>query len=143
MTQIYEKLIGADGIIFGSPTYWTMCGLGVNFLDRTTPLLYSAELANKAGGAIAVGAKIGVDHVLAIFRRFFAYMHMFCTDCVLGYAMGFGEITKDEFAMKASWELGREVVLFAEQRNKFPDEFQKYLIKIVYEKYNVARYPKP
>ena len=29
-------------------------------------MAYSAQLTNKVGGAIAVGAKIGVDHVLAL-----------------------------------------------------------------------------
>ena len=143
MPQIYEKLISVDGIIIGAPMYWTMCGLGVNFLDRLLPLAYSAQLTNKVGGAIAVGARIGVDHVLALFRRFFMFNHMFSTECVAGYAAESGAVIKDEFAMKASWELGREVALFAAQKNKFPEEFSKYFTNVVYGKYGVARYPKP
>jgi multimeric flavodoxin WrbA len=143
MQALYTKLLDSDGILIGTPTYLTICGQGAIFLDRTLPLLYTGKLANKVGGGIAVGARIAVDTVLAVFRRFFLYGHMLCVECVAGYASGKGDIVKDEWAMKASWELGRLMVLFAKQGNKFPEEFYGPLSSYVYQKHGVARYPKP
>ena len=139
MSQIYDMLIAADGIIFGAPIYWTMCGMGANFLDRLFPIVYSDKLTNKAAAAIAVGARIGVENVLGIYRRFFSFAHMFCVESIGGYAAAAGGIVKDEYTMKASFEIGKGVASFIQQENKLAKEFQPYFSKYVRNKYDLIR----
>ena len=142
MQKIYGKLLESNGIIFGSPVYWTVCGQGAIFLDRTIPLSLHAKLAGKVGGGIAVAASIAANNVLDVFRRYFMYNHMFCVDLVYGYAAKPGEIRKHELAMKCAFEMGRQVVLLAKKKPAFPEEFKKPLVRFVMEKYKVGRFPK-
>jgi len=56
MQKIYEKLINADVIIFGTPTYFDdISGLLKNFLDRLNPVGFGRKLKGKDAYAIAVG----------------------------------------------------------------------------------------
>lgn len=53
---IYQILGWADGIIFGTPTYWfTMSGLMKNFIDRLTVTEKDWMLEGKVAGFIATG----------------------------------------------------------------------------------------
>ena len=143
MQPLYSELIGSDGILIGTPLYWTICGQGAIFLDRSLPLHFAGKLANKIGAGIVVAARSATATVTAILHRYFTYGHAFCVDCVIGYGSEKGDIVKDEGAMKASWELGRLMVLFAKQGNKMPEEFHIPLNPYVYKKYGVSRYRKP
>jgi len=40
-------------------------------LDRVLPYVYAGRMANKLGAGIAVGARISVDTVAGVLRRFF------------------------------------------------------------------------
>lgn len=53
---IFEALSEADGIIFGTPTYWfNMSGLMKNFLDRLTVMERHWTLDHKVAGFVATG----------------------------------------------------------------------------------------
>jgi len=48
MQEIYPKLIEADVIVLGSPTYFdNVSGIIKNFMDRCLPFYFSKKLANK------------------------------------------------------------------------------------------------
>jgi len=59
----------------------------------------------------------------------------------MGLASDQGAIRKDNFAMKAAWEMGREMVSLIKQGYKFPKEYDLPLYKYVREKYGVPPAP--
>lgn len=55
MQEIYQKLIDADAIILGSPTYFdNVSGIMKNFMDRCLPFYFSKKLKNKKVGLVSV-----------------------------------------------------------------------------------------
>jgi multimeric flavodoxin WrbA len=54
MAELNEKMLAADGIIFGSPVYWAnVTGRLKDFIDRSRPLhLVRNALDGKVGGAV-------------------------------------------------------------------------------------------
>ncbi|KUK66604.1 MAG: Iron-sulfur flavoprotein [Parcubacteria bacterium 34_609] len=135
MEEIGEKLVTSDGIVIGVPTYWTIGGMGVAFLDRLLPYTTSGRLANKVGAGIVVGARVAVDTAAGVLRRFFIYSHMLCVECVAHYGTVPGDVIKNEYAMKSAWEIGRLMVLFKENGNTYPEEYSVPLSKYVRGKY--------
>ncbi len=65
MQEIYKILLKADGIIFGSPSYWfSVSGIMKNFLDRLTCLENSGFLlAGKVAGIVTVADETGSEEV--------------------------------------------------------------------------------
>lgn len=102
MQEVYEKLISADGIILGSPTYFdNVSALMKNFMDRTDPLTVGRKLKNKIAGLIAVGL-VGPESI----RKSVRAMMDFC-EC-------HRIIIKGEMMVKAYKEgevLGKENIL--------------------------------
>ena len=142
MEEISEKMVASDGIIIGAPTYWTICGRGVDFLDRVYPLAAAGKLANKVSAGIAVGAAGSVDAaVLGVLRRFFLYSHMPCVECIAAYARKPGEIKQKKHDMKSAWELGRLMVSFFENGNKYPQEYTGRFHGYIMKKYGTNPYP--
>jgi len=66
-----------------------------------------------------------------------AISHMVLADYVTATASEKGSIRQDERAMKASWELGREIVQLAGKGFKFPSEFVGGLTAYVTGKYKL------
>ena len=137
MQELYEKMAASDGIIIGAPTYLTMGGLGVNFIDRTLPVTAAGRLANKLGIGIAVGYGIAIDGVLGILRRFFMYNHMHCVECIAARAFKPGEVKQNERAMKSAWEVGQMMVACHKEGGKFPKEYEFPIAKIMTQKYGL------
>lgn len=58
MQKIYQKLVSANAIVLGSPTYFdNVSGLMKNFMDRCLPFChyFSSELKDKPVALVAVG----------------------------------------------------------------------------------------
>jgi hypothetical protein len=62
---------------------------------------------------------------------------MVAADYVFGYASKKGAIRRDELAMKAAWELGREMVQLVAKGFEFPAEFKGRLTTYVISKYKL------
>jgi len=87
MQNIYDKLLGADGIIFGSPVfYWTVTAQAKALIDRTLVFSKGHKLKGKATGVIAVGERLGLTNVFSAFTGFFYLQRMI----PVGFAAGFG-----------------------------------------------------
>ncbi len=75
MEQLYEKLKEVDGILLGSPVYWSnVTGKLKDFMDRSRPLHMTANyLEGKVGGAIThAGMRNGGQELtLQIMHNFF------------------------------------------------------------------------
>ena len=138
MQLMYEKLLEADGIIFGTPVYfWHICAHAKIFIDRTNAIFYPMSLTNKVGAAIAVATRTGAVEALSFFTQYFILNHMICAEFVDGLACGRGEIVNDVHTMKASKELGRQVGLLIKLKNRFPEEYDIPLYRFVQKKYGV------
>lgn len=139
MQAVYQKLIEADGIIFGTPIYfYSMTGQAKALIDRTIVLRRpSIRLANKVGGVIAVAGALGIIDAIKDLYFYIAINHMVAADYVAAYASEKGAIRKNERAMKAAWELGREMVQLVRKGFEFPSEFERGLTAYVADKYKL------
>jgi len=66
---------------------------------------------------------------------------MLSADFVYGYARNKGDIRKDKHAMKASRELGRQIVLIAERKFQYPEEYDVAIYRFVKREYNIDTCP--
>ncbi len=135
--EIYPKLIAADGIVWGTPVYfWSVTAQAKMLIDRSYALYTNNNrLSSKVSGVISVGASLGNVAVWNLFSTFFSVHHMLSTDFVYGYARSKGDIRKDKHAMKASAELGRQMVSIAEQKFRYPEEYDVAIYRFVKREY--------
>lgn len=84
MKMLDEKMLNADGIVFGSPSYFmNVTGLMKNFIDRTRPLhVYSNKLKGKVGGAVTVAGMRhgGQEFVIDYLERYMRSQGMILAD---------------------------------------------------------------
>jgi len=135
--EIYPKLIAADGIVWGTPVYfWSATAQAKMLIDRSYALYTNKNLlSSKVSGVISVGASLGNVAIWNLFSTFFSVHHMLSTDFVYGYARNKGDVRKDKHAMKASAELGRQMVSIAEQKFRYPEEYDVALYRFVKREY--------
>jgi len=127
MQDVYQKLLESDGIIFGTPIYlYSMTAQAKALLDRTFALNRPEKsLANKVGGVVVIAGSIGIIDAVKDLYFYIAIHKMLPANLVAAYATGKGEIRKRELGMKASWNLGREMVQIAAKKFEFPGEFTR------------------
>ncbi len=137
--EIYLKLLDADGIIWGTPVYFFNVTAQAKILIDRSYALYvnNNKLINKVGGVISVGASLGNMGVWNLFNTFFSVHHMLSTDFIYGYARKKGDIRQDKHAMKASRELGRQIVLIAERKFQYPEEYDIAINRFVKREYGI------
>ncbi len=140
--DIYPKMLEADGIIFGAPVYF----FGVNahakiLIDRLYVLHTNGRLASKVGGVISVASSLGHTEVWNQFLAIFSTNHMLSADFVYGYAREKGDIRKDKHVMKASKELGKQMVLLVKRQFKYPEEYDIPIYRFVRREYGIDMSP--
>ncbi len=139
MQGIYDKMLAADGIIIGCPAYFMNAPAQmVSIIDRSISV---SGLQNKVAAPIAVCSRQGGWDVISTLYLWFVYKHMFCGDSVLGLAMGKSNIRNDERAMKASYELGKEVVALINQKLRWPEGYSHSVFSDVVKKHNLKYTP--
>ena len=122
MQEIYGKILSADGLIVGSPTYFAMpTSLILAFLQRLIHLKGSSDgnlLKDKIGGVIATGRHRcgGQTCVISTIKKFFDVSDMLNIsseglelDSHLG-GIGIGrDVSKDELSIKSAEQLGKRM----------------------------------
>jgi multimeric flavodoxin WrbA len=142
MQGLYPKVLAADGIIFSSPSYFeSVSAQGKIVIDRLFCLYYMHRLTNKIAAVISVAGSSGHEGVYAPFRNFIQFNHMFAAEHTYGYGRNKGDIKNDEFAMKSSEELGRQVVSLIKQKLSWPKEFVSPLYRLCQDKYGIRSCP--
>jgi len=143
MQIMYNKLLEADGVIFGAPVYfWNICGQAKIFIDRTVALSSpTLRLANKVGAIITVAMRTGASEAGSFFIKYCVHNHMTVTEAVDGLAIEKGSIVDDERAMKASKELGKTVALTIKLKNRFPESYNIPLYRLA-QKHGAPTYPR-
>jgi multimeric flavodoxin WrbA len=142
MQELYSKILASEGIIFGSPSYFrSVTAQGKIIIDRLYSLYNQYLLAGKVAGVISVAVSRGHEGVWHGFQNLFELCHMFSADYAEGYAGKKGEVRNDNYALKASEELGKEVVSLIKQNLQWPEEYRRPVYRVCREIYGVEVNP--
>ncbi|MBY9018173.1 MAG: flavodoxin family protein [Candidatus Lokiarchaeota archaeon] len=127
MQPLYEKLIAADGIVFGSPIhFYGMTAQAKAIMDRSFALNKPGKnLANKVGGVIVVAGSIGIIDALKDYYFFITLKQMLPANFVAAYATGKGDAKRLKKGMDAAFRLGEEIVQLVDKKFEFPNEFPR------------------
>jgi len=127
MQSLYDRMVEADGIIFGTPVYdYSMTGQAKIIMDRMLALsTRDRNLANKVGGVIVVAGSIGLIDPVKDFYFMMVIRKMVPANLVAAYASNKGEIRKMKQGMQAAHNLGREMVQIAAKKFEYPAEFTR------------------
>lgn len=126
MQELYQKMVGADGIIFGVPSYfYGMAGTAKNIIDRTTALNKPGwRLANKVGAVIAVGGSLGLADIMKDIYFYMVCKQMLPANFVAAYGLQKGDVTKLENGIKAAREMGKQMVQIAAKKFEYPSDIK-------------------
>ncbi len=127
MQDLYNKLLEADGIIFGTPIYfYAMTAQAKTIIDRTIALNRpERSLVNKVGGVVVVGGSLGLIDAVKDLYFYIVTRPMLPANFVAAYASAKGDVRKMEQGMKAARELGRQMVQLAAKKFEYPSEFMR------------------
>ena len=127
MESLCDKMVEADGIIFGTPVYvYAMTGQAKTLMDRMLPLsVPSRSLASKVGGVIVVAGSIGLIDPAKDFYFMMVMKKMVPANLVAVYASNKGDAREMKQGMQAAHNLGREMVQIAAKKFTYPDGFPR------------------
>jgi multimeric flavodoxin WrbA len=125
MQELYDKLLAADGIIFGTPVYfYAMAAQTKIIIDRTMALgRPDKSLANKVGGIIAVAGSLGLVDAVKDLYFYIVTRRMLPANYVAAYAGPPGDAKKLEKGRQAARDLGRQMVKLVAKKFEYPPEF--------------------
>ena len=93
MQAIYQKLLSADGIIFGTPVYFTnVSAQAKTIIDRTYAFLRERKLAGKVAGVIVAARRVGAGQVRSLLYSYFVGQRMIIASASIGYGHKMGEV---------------------------------------------------
>lgn len=93
MQTIYEQLEGADGLIFGTPVYFTNVSAQAKaIIDRTYAFLGTGKLKGKVAAAIVAARRVGAGQVLSLLYTYFTLHRMIISGGGIGYGREKGEV---------------------------------------------------
>jgi multimeric flavodoxin WrbA len=126
MQELRDRMLDADGIIFGTPVYfYNMTAQGKAAIDRTITLGRPGRtLTNKVGGIIVVGGSLGLIDAVKDFYFYMATRQMLPANYVAAYAGSVGEVKKLPKCLSAAEDLGRQIVKIAEKKFTYPEEYK-------------------
>ncbi len=127
MQTVYKKMVGADGIIFGTPVYfYSLTGQAKCLIDRTFALSRPENsLANKVGGVITLAGSLGLIDALKDLYFYMVVRRMIPASFVAAYAGSKGGVKDLPKANEAARDLGREMVRISEQGFKYPADINR------------------
>jgi multimeric flavodoxin WrbA len=122
MQGLYEKMLEANGIVFGTPTYfYGMTAQAKTVIDRTLSLNKpERSLANKVGGVVAVAGSFGMADAVKDLYFFMVTRQIIPANYVAAYAGPKGAVKQLERCMKAANLLGHQMVRIAKQKFQYP-----------------------
>jgi len=127
MQELYDKLVGADGIVFGTPVYfYGMTAQAKAVMDRTIALNQPDRiLSNKVCGVVACAGSLGLADVLKNYSYYIVQRQMLPAFQVSAYAGSPENLQEMEGCMKALNDLGRQMVALIKLGFKYPAEFAR------------------
>ena len=113
MTPLYQKMLEADGIIFGTPVYfWTVSAQAKIIMDRTYPYRRLKSLRKKVGAALVVTRRAGGTSACSVFNNYFTMQRMVCAGNAICYGADRGDVNEDERGLAEARSVGRVVVRY-------------------------------
>jgi multimeric flavodoxin WrbA len=127
MKDLGNRMIEADGIVFGTPVYYyNMTAQAKIVVDRTIALgRPGRDLANKVGGVVAVAGSLGLVDALKDLYFYFVTRQMLPANYVAAYGGAEGEVKDLEKCMQACNDLGRQMVQIAARKFRYPEEIER------------------
>ena len=113
--ECIEKMLGADGVILGSPTYFANVSTEMKALIDRAGMVSRANndmLARKVGAAVVAVRRAGSIHVFNSINHFFFIGQMIVPGSSywnLGMGREKGEVEKDEEGIQTMKDLGRNM----------------------------------
>lgn len=117
INQCIEKMHAADGIILGSPTYFTDVTAGMKALIDCAGYVSMANgylFKHKAGAAVVAVRRGGAIHAFDTINHFFHWNQMFMVGSTywnMVYGREIGEVEKDAEGIANMENLGENMVL--------------------------------
>jgi len=115
LNSYIDKMIGAEGIIIGSPTYFSNVSPEVKALIDRAGLVARANnhlFKRKVGAAVVAVRRAGATHVYSSINFFFGIGHMIIPGSSywnLGIGRNPGDILKDKEGMATFRDLGKNM----------------------------------
>jgi multimeric flavodoxin WrbA len=125
MQEVYDKLLKADGIIFGTPVYfYGMTAQAKAIIDRTIALgAPGKSLANKVGGVIVTAGSLGVIDALKDLYFYMVTRQMLPANYVAAYPRG--DMKEMQKCRKAASDLGIQMVQLVSKKFTYPTDIPR------------------
>jgi multimeric flavodoxin WrbA len=125
MQELYEKIIEADGIVYGTPIYfYGMAAQAKAVIDRSMALNQPGRSRmNKVGGIVTVCGSLGLVDALKDFAFYMMTGRMLPAGHVSAYLMKPEDLEKMPRCLEAAHNLGRMMVALVKTGFKYPAEF--------------------
>jgi multimeric flavodoxin WrbA len=110
MNEYIQKMLEADGIIIGSPTYFSDLTTSTKALIERAGYATGGHLKHKVGAAVVAVRRAGANHVFSSINYFFLIKQMFVVGSSywnLGIGRNPGEVLDDEEGIRTFKNLGR------------------------------------
>jgi multimeric flavodoxin WrbA len=127
MQELYEKMLGAEGIIFGTPVYfWDVTAQAKAIIDRTFALnTPQKSLANKVGGIVVVAGSLGRIDVLKELYFYMATRRIIPANYIAADPVPDGGLKAMKKCLQAANDLGRQMVKIAAQKFEYPPDIPR------------------
>lgn len=123
LNSFIEKMVEAEGIIIGSPTYFSNVSTEVKALIDRAGLVTRANgqmLKRKVGAAVVAARRAGATHVYSSINFFFGIGQMIIPGSSywnIGFGRNPGEILNDEEGIKTFKDLGQNMAWLLKKIN--------------------------
>jgi multimeric flavodoxin WrbA len=124
---LIEKMLAADGIIFGVPVYFQgMTAQAKAIIDRTISLTTpERNLANKVCGVVTSAGELGMVQVLKDFTYYIHVQHMLPANHVAAYLNIQDSLERMPKCREDLRDLGKQMVALIKIGFKYPVEYIK------------------
>jgi multimeric flavodoxin WrbA len=113
MNYYIQKMLEADGIIIGSPTYFSDLTVATKALiERAGFATYGGGLKNKVGAAVVAVRRAGANHVFSSINYFFLIKEMIVVGSTywnMGIGRTPGEVLNDAEGIHTFKNLGKNI----------------------------------
>lgn len=110
MNEYIQKMLEADGIIIGSPTYYSNLTVATKALIERAGYATGRLLKNKLGAAVVAVRRAGANHVFSSINYFFLIKEMIVVGSTywnMGIGRSPGEVLDDAEGMQTFKNLGK------------------------------------
>lgn len=115
---IIKKVLDADVLIIGSPTYYyDVCGHLKNFIDRTYSLYHDRKLAGRKGVAVAIHANKGASRTIQTLEGFLSTHEFSSLGSVKGTGYNEGDVLKGTEAIQKAHKTADRIIRLVKSRH--------------------------